>query len=300
MFIGAFFALNLFVGVIVDSFERIKKESDESATMTAEQQQWVNTMRTMARTTPQRGTKPPSNPFRHVLYNIVTSSVFDGLLTLIIVLNVLTMACDYWGIEDNQANYARYNNGMALFCYIFYFEFVLKLLALGPNVYFTGKGRRSALLSNARTTYRSQLAAIPSLPPSPHSLLLPSYFIYTDNWCRFDFFLVCLSLLDQFAQELLERILPVPPFLLRVLRIFRILRILRLLKGAKGLRNLIVTLVLSFPSLLNVGSLLCLVLFIYSVLGRSLFAFLAHQEHINEICNFETLASSGLLLFQVR
>jgi hypothetical protein len=63
------------------------------------------------------------------------------------------------------------------------------------------------------------------------------------------------------------QVLPLPPMLLRVLRILRILRILRLLKGAKELRNLLVTMILSFPSLLNVGSMLALVVFIYAVLG---------------------------------
>ena len=86
---------------------------------------------------------------------------------------------------------------------------------------------------------------------------------FSDPWCQFDFFLVCTSLIDQFASELLATYLPIPPMLLRVMRILRILRILRLLKGAKELRDLIVTMVLSFPSLINVCSLLALVLFIY-------------------------------------
>ena len=68
--------------------------------------------------------------------------------------------------------------------------------------------------------------------------------------------------------------------LLRVMRILRILRILRLLKGAKELRDLIVTMVLSFPSLLNVGSLLALVIFIYAVLGVNMFTFIAHGDPI--------------------
>ena len=38
---------------------------------------------------------------------------------------------------------------------------------------------------------------------------LATYF--GDNWCRFDFLLVCTSLLDQFAAELLENVLPLPP-----------------------------------------------------------------------------------------
>ena len=77
--------------------------------------------------------------------------------------------------------------------------------------------------------------------------------------CRFDFFLVCASAFDEFASEHIT--LPVPPFMLRMLRLARILRILRLLKGAKELRDLIVTMVLSFPSLINVASLLGIVVF---------------------------------------
>ena len=41
-------SINLFVGVIVDNFNKIKAESDGSATMTPEQQQWVDTMKAMA------------------------------------------------------------------------------------------------------------------------------------------------------------------------------------------------------------------------------------------------------------
>ena len=47
---------------------------------------------------------------------------------------------------------------------------------------------------------------------------------------------------------------------------------------------------LSFPSLINVGSLLTLVVFVYSVLGLNLFAFLVHQENIDGVRNFDTLA----------
>ena len=121
---------------------------------------------------------------------------------------------------------------------------------------------------------------------------------FGDNWCRFDFFLVCASLVDQFATELLAQILPMPPMLLRVLRVFRILRILRLLKGAKELRNLLVTMMLSFPALINVGSLTAVVVFIYAVLGLHLFTFLEPGEVIDDQRNFETLSSSSMVLFQ--
>ena len=43
--LGAFVALNLFVGAIVDNFTRIKQETDGSASMTPEQKQWADSMR---------------------------------------------------------------------------------------------------------------------------------------------------------------------------------------------------------------------------------------------------------------
>ena len=130
-------------------------------------------------------------------------------------------------------------------------------------------------------------------------LIALDWYYFVDNWCRFDFFLVVTSLLDQYGGELLVQYLPVPPMLLRILRIFRILRILRLLKGAKGVKDLIMTMVLSFPALLNVASLLGLIVFIYAVLGVNLFTFLAWGDSFTEERNFVNIGNAFLLLFQV-
>ena len=257
MFVGSFFALNLFVGVIVDSFDRIKKESDSSATMTAEQQQWVKTMQAMANQAPVKGKKPPTNRLRKLLYDLINSASFDLVISIVIVLNIMAMACDFWGIENYPNASSSYALAMRIFTNIYYTECIIKLLALSPAGYFD------------------------------------------DSWNRFDFFLVSTAMLDDFANVDLSESVGVPPFILRVLRVFRILRILRLLKGAKDVRDLIVTAILSFPSLINVGSLLSLVVFIYSVLGVQAFTFLAHQENINDDRNFDTVQNAALLLFQV-
>jgi len=223
--------------------------------MTTEQQQWVDTMRAAAKQKPARGVRPPSDCARRVLFDLVTSSTFDGLVMSVIVANVALMACDYWGMDRQPRVLDAFNGALRTFGHIYYAEAVLKLLALGPGGYFR------------------------------------------DGWCRFDFFLVCASAFDEFASEHIT--LPVPPFMLRMLRLARILRILRLLKGAKELRDLIVTMVLSFPSLINVASLLGIVVFMYSVLGVELFTFLASADNINDVRNFHDLRSSALLLFQV-
>ena len=210
MFVGSFIALNLFVGAIVDNFCRIKGEQDGTATMTPAQQQWVSSMKatpsvhTSAHTsvhpsfTPQAMSsmkpmaiqRPPTRRIPRLAYSLVTSQPFDSFIMGVIVVNILTMACDYWDIERDLTSYTLYTNAMLTFNYIYYTECVLKLTGLGGGY-------------------------------------------FKDNWCRFDFFLVCTSAVDQFATEILQAILPMPPMIFRVLRIFRILRILRLLKGAK-------------------------------------------------------------------
>jgi hypothetical protein len=94
MFIGSFFALNLFVGVICDEFSRIKKETEGSATMTPEQKQWVDTMRMMATQAPQRGLREPDGCVQRMLQRLVLSSRFDTAISAVIMLNMLLMACD--------------------------------------------------------------------------------------------------------------------------------------------------------------------------------------------------------------
>jgi hypothetical protein len=123
-------------------------------------------------------------------------------------------------------------------------------------------------------------------------------YYFLDGWCRFDFFLVCTSIADQFFSDLLMMYLPVPPTILRVMRVARVLRVLRLLKGLKGLRDLVMTLVFAFPGLMNVGALLLLVMFMFAVFGMNVFTYVAHGDAISDERNFESFGGAMLLLFQ--
>lgn len=120
---------------------------------------------------------------------------------------------------------------------------------------------------------------------------------FGDGWNRFEFGLVAISLIEDFVEDA-EEIIPIPPMLLRVLRITRVLRLVRLIKDLKGLRDVIMTLFLSFPSFLNVGSLLCLIIFIYAVLGVQLFSLLVPGTALGGDRTFATLSGSAELLLQ--
>lgn len=91
----------------------------------------------------------------------------------------------------------------------------------------------------------------------------------------------------------------VSPTLFRVIRLARIGRILRLIKGAKGIRTLLFALMMSLPALFNIGLLLFLIMFIFSIFGMSNFAYVKKEAGIDDMFNFETFGGSIICLFEI-
>ena len=280
MCLGYIFAINLFVGVVVDNFARMQKEESGSAIMTLEQQQWVETVKAMAKRLPQRAWRVPTSFVRRPLYNIVDSRTFDGFITGVIVANIL--------VRSHGHSHDARSRPIALRA--FRAPLTPRHRARGlPLGDLSAAGDEPRLLGHRegpvqpRELQRPHARVQPDLlhrghaqdcrlrpgrllcrrmvprrpprtrtPPTctargglPAGILSRSRRAHRTRArrCRFDFFLVCTAALDQFASELLALVFPMPPMLLRALRILRILRILRLLKGAKGLRDLILTMV---------------------------------------------------------
>ena len=73
-----------------------------------------------------------------------------------------------------------------------------------------------------------------------------------------------------------------------VLPNFRIARLLRLVEFAKGIRQLLWALMISLPALFNVGTLLFMVMFIYTIIGMSAFRHVKRAGELNDTVNFET------------
>lgn len=68
---------------------------------------------------------------------------------------------------------------------------------------------------------------------------------------------------------------------------------------AKGLRTLLQTLVFSLPALVNVGSVLFLFMFIFAIMGMSLFGNTRYGEYLNRHANFDSFPSALLLLIRI-
>uniref|UniRef100_A0AAX7VML5 Sodium channel protein n=1 Tax=Astatotilapia calliptera TaxID=8154 RepID=A0AAX7VML5_ASTCA len=123
-------------------------------------------------------------------------------------------------------------------------------------------------------------------------------YYFTNGWNIFDFVVVILSIAGTMLSDLIEKYF-VSPTLFRVIRLARIGRILRLIKGAKGIRTLLFALMMSLPALFNIGLLLFLNMFIFSIFGMSNFAYVKKEAGIDDIFNFETFGGSIICLFQI-
>uniref|UniRef100_A0A8C5BFL7 Sodium channel protein n=1 Tax=Gadus morhua TaxID=8049 RepID=A0A8C5BFL7_GADMO len=124
------------------------------------------------------------------------------------------------------------------------------------------------------------------------------HYYFTIGWNVFDVVVVILSVVGMFLAELIEKYF-VSPTLFRVIRLARIGRILRLIKGAKGIRTLLFALMMSLPALFNIGLLLFLVMFIFSIFGMSNFGYVKHGAGIDDMYNFETFGNSMICLFMI-
>lgn len=92
---------------------------------------------------------------------------------------------------------------------------------------------------------------------------------FKDSWNIFDFIVAVFSFIGIIITQF--KALNVKSAI-NLLRTFRILRIVRLLKrGGKSLHMIFNTFVITLHSLVNIGSLLILIVYMYSILGMILF-----------------------------
>ena len=93
-FVGSFLGVNLFVGVVVDNFNRIKAERDGSAIMTKGQQQWVQAMKAaMSQTAEVR--LQPDHWLGRLVYPLFKSRLWEWTVKAVLVLNVVVLMAQH-------------------------------------------------------------------------------------------------------------------------------------------------------------------------------------------------------------
>mmetsp|Transcript_35371 Transcript_35371/g.54134 ORF Transcript_35371/g.54134 Transcript_35371/m.54134 type:complete len:301 (+) Transcript_35371:3572-4474(+) len=117
-------------------------------------------------------------------------------------------------------------------------------------------------------------------------------------WNRFDFFIVIVAdlslLVDLFAGDSSSELFKI----LNLIKALRIMRIFRLVRVSRNLSILVDSLIVILPSIANVGSLIMLLFFIFSVIGMNMFATVIYQEELNENMNFQNFSMALIILLR--
>jgi len=294
--IGCFLFLNLFVSAVVDNFNRTKHEDGRSNTMTDDQENFVQSLKSMLHYTPaEKPTRPRDNrdspffPIRISCYNFLQtnwftgqevvgedSPTFDNVIVIAIMTNIFVMCSILWvrpstfptearseelhALQDSSWNEALETCNL-VFAILFAIEGIIKVIGLGMDQYFA------------------------------------SYMNI------FDFCIIMVSFLGIIFDFYLTTMDPDVRQYVICIRAARVVRIFRLVNRVRGIRRLLETLVYTLPSLCNVVVLLTLILFVFTVLGMSFFGDVplgqGYYGLYNHHANFRQFHVGIFLLFRM-
>ena len=135
--VGAFFVLNLFVGVIIDNFNTMHQElaQGKHLFLTPAQRRFLEMVQTMARKKPFKMVVPTSPP-RRAVFHFVNANAFEVCILVLIALNTITLALEH---HDQSSDWTVVLYGFnVFFTAVFCLEAALKLFAYGLDYFKRG------------------------------------------------------------------------------------------------------------------------------------------------------------------
>eukprot|EP01065_Artemidia_motanka_P016646 TRINITY_DN2025_c3_g1_i2.p1 TRINITY_DN2025_c3_g1~~TRINITY_DN2025_c3_g1_i2.p1 ORF type:complete len:2034 (+),score=727.75 TRINITY_DN2025_c3_g1_i2:76-6177(+) len=127
--VGAFFILNLFVGVVIHHYNEVKTKEDGLHFLTGDQKLWIETQRMMLNFTPAVKMQPRGGDRMLRLYHFAKGHNFEMFIGVCILLNVLQMTTQR---DDESGEFAAVSSWVDFsFGTLFFLEFALKFLAFG-------------------------------------------------------------------------------------------------------------------------------------------------------------------------
>ncbi|XP_055360961.1 sodium channel, voltage-gated, type I-like, alpha [Betta splendens] len=126
---GAFFTLNLFIGVIIDNFNQQKKKfGGQDIFMTEEQKKYYNAMKKLGSKKPQKPIPRPSNKIQGFVFDFISKQAFDIVIMVLIFLNMVAMMVETAETTEEKTRTLYCINNV--FICIFTGECLLKMIAL--------------------------------------------------------------------------------------------------------------------------------------------------------------------------
>ena len=132
MLVGAFFVMELFVGVVIDNFNRLReKKGGGSLFMTESQEEWAKTQAFIMRIKPEKRIHPPAGKYALWCYNFVMPNInprFDQSIMGCILANSVVMAFQHHGQSETFTLFIDVMN--YIFALVFTVEAILKMYAM--------------------------------------------------------------------------------------------------------------------------------------------------------------------------
>jgi hypothetical protein len=131
MIIGSMVIINLFIGVIIDNFNKIKEteEFGVGLLVTPSQKQWIEVQEIMLKKNLKFNPLPPRNRIRLWCYKITNNLKFEIGITIVIILNTFVMAMRHSRMTKHYELVLE--NISYVFTFIYNVEFAMKFLAIG-------------------------------------------------------------------------------------------------------------------------------------------------------------------------
>ena len=142
--ICSFFALNLTVTVLLDSFSQLRAIFDGSAFLTQRQRQWLNAKRLITTVELSASASPPKQACRKPFFKLVQHPWFDTAILVAIAANSLVLMSGFYGQPEWMDTLFTVSN--IFFISLFTAEALVKIIGLGFDVYWRDSWNRFDLL----------------------------------------------------------------------------------------------------------------------------------------------------------
>ncbi|CEP00345.1 hypothetical protein PBRA_001399, partial [Plasmodiophora brassicae] len=143
------FAISIFMAVVVDEYKH-NIVAHTNGAITDAQKRWLEFYRDVINNRPQDRIQPPVSPtklywtrwdqWRMLCYRLVKNKYFDKTITLVIIMNMAIMSCEYYGDGIQFAEQIDLINTVLSFAYLV--EMVIKWSAFGFSKYFASTWHR--------------------------------------------------------------------------------------------------------------------------------------------------------------
>ncbi|XP_076859962.1 calcium channel, voltage-dependent, L type, alpha 1S subunit, b [Brachyhypopomus gauderio] len=271
----AFFMMNIFVGFIIVTFREQGEQEFKDCELDKNQRQCVQYA---LKALPLR-CYIPKNPHQYRVWYLVTSSYFEYLMFLLIILNTLCLGMQHCNQSDHITKLSDTLN--VIFTVLFTIEMIVKLIAFKAKGYFGDPWNVFDFLIVVGSIVDVVLSQVDAALESSGGL-------YCLHGCAET------NPMQAIAYEENARVS------ITFFRLFRVMRLIKLLNRSEGIRNLLWTFIKSFQAFPHVALLIVMLFFIYSVIGMQVFGKIALVDgtEINRNSNFQTFPQAILVLFR--